>query len=1407
MLITNRKLIRYIAALIIFIFQPITITAATNNTVNNPSSRDAVPVGAVPHTIGNVWCDITNYGWLGDADLATPSMEWPGGTGNMYLYQGSLWIAGINATGAHCTAGDEVEWYPQLSQAKIDAFTAANGTPFTTADYVIVLASSNLSSNIDADYVLWYDSDLYGVRDFDDDRDGLVDEDPLDYIDNDGDGLINEDFAVVSAEDTYTMYNDLWLEKHRPGDEGLGLEVIERTYAWDDYYNHNFIIFEYEIINVGRSSDQDSDDPLLIEPDLPGNIEDVYIGIRFDGDISNAASGEYWYDDLTDYDHELNISYIYDADDPDSPEDDTGEFGLSEGYLYAALLSSPADNLGRIRSPSSHNWWTIDDDPSSDALKYQYMSNGVYATVPPVPYDYRFLQSVGPYDMAPDDTVCIIWAMGVGTGYDGIFVDVGIAHWMANNEFIITGNPPLTPPRDLVITNYNINQVSLRWESGYADYYAGCNIHRADSIDGPYVQLNVEIIPGNTYTDSTITAGNTYYYTVTVEDIFGGESGYSSIVQLNAGAPTPPGGLIASIVNSHIELNWHPHSDTAVVGFNVYRSQSDTNSFTQLNIVPVTTNSFSDLSVVMDSTYFYAVTAVNQAGYESLLSGISSITLSTGLSGLGILLVDDDEETPDQLIDHNFHYMFRHFNYTDWDVSENGIPTSADLLAYSTVIWYTDDNPTSFYNFALPQTDNDYVLNPIPDFLDAGGHLWLMGGEIIYFTDSADTADIFASGKFLHDYLHLDNGGDVASEFTGLVSLGVTGFSDIGIPGLATGTGWPDELVATSELQTIPIYELGGSDGVITGIFYNGADNKVVFWGVNASFIATNGNPLTLAPDDMEQVGYHILMAEFGEAYLDNPAPIPPNNFNVSGWGEDYINLVWDESTEGDIMGYNIYRAPDELSEYAKINSDLIFTGHIYQDSLLSTATEYWYSIKSVDNALQEGEPSLPVMEIAGRPHDPAKPSIISQSGNTIELAWDQHPENDVIGYNLYGREFGSDSTARINTTIITDSSYVIQLSTNAYYISLTAIDSTNIESYPSGEVIVLTGASLDQGILLIDNFHWTPGCYYDHDEINTSIDAGFMYGFQHTDYDVDSQGPENVYDPFFIGNYSSVVLFTDGGYRSAEYADMLVAYGLAGGNLLIMGYNNAAMVSDILSPFGFYPGFFGTNDWPGTGMDGFFGTDYENFHIDVPNDCSPRNFERVYSDADHTYTIFNARNVDGDNRSCAVRSEMPNGNIVIIIGQSLPFLDQNTQSTKDLGRYILETEFGEQYLSTNQTDLLIPDRYELYQNYPNPFNPTTTIRYSLPRAGSTILTIYNLLGQEVIELVNKQEPAGLKSVNWNGFDKNGKIVGTGVYFYQIRVHDPDATGAGDPSSGSILSLSKYSGQGFVQTRKMVVLK
>lgn len=80
-----------------------------------------------------------------------------------------------------------------------------------------------------------------------------------------------------------------------------------------------------------------------------------------------------------------------------------------------------------------------------------------------------------------------------------------------------------------------------------------------------------------------------------------------------------------------------------------------------------------------------------------------------------------------------------------------------------------------------------------------------------------------------------------------------------------------------------------------------------------------------------------------------------------------------------------------------------------------------------------------------------------------------------------------------------------------------------------------------------------------------------------------------------------------------------------------------------------------------------------------------------------------------------------------------------------------------------------IPTHFQLQQNYPNPFNPTTAIRFDVPKAVNVKIDIFNILGQHIRTLVDKEFSAGYFETMWDGKDRNGAGVASGVYIYVMQ--------------------------------------
>ena len=111
----------------------------------------------------------------------------------------------------------------------------------------------------------------------------------------------------------------------------------------------------------------------------------------------------------------------------------------------------------------------------------------------------------------------------------------------------------------------------------------------------------------------------------------------------------------------------------------------------------------------------------------------------------------------------------------------------------------------------------------------------------------------------------------------------------------------------------------------------------------------------------------------------------------------------------------------------------------------------------------------------------------------------------------------------------------------------------------------------------------------------------------------------------------------------------------------------------------------------------------------------------------------------------------------------------------------------------------LLPSHTTLLQNYPNPFNPETWLPYQLAQDASVTIRIYNVKGRLIrtLHLGNKNASVYTtkdKAAHWDGRDRVGQSVASGMYFYTLQVErqrNPDGDGAST----------------FTATRKMVIVK
>lgn len=101
------------------------------------------------------------------------------------------------------------------------------------------------------------------------------------------------------------------------------------------------------------------------------------------------------------------------------------------------------------------------------------------------------------------------------------------------------------------------------------------------------------------------------------------------------------------------------------------------------------------------------------------------------------------------------------------------------------------------------------------------------------------------------------------------------------------------------------------------------------------------------------------------------------------------------------------------------------------------------------------------------------------------------------------------------------------------------------------------------------------------------------------------------------------------------------------------------------------------------------------------------------------------------------------------------------------VGETGLILHFRDSVVSVGENQINIPSEYRLYQNYPNPFNPDTKIEFQLPESASVKLTVYNILGEKIIELINERLNAG-----YYEFVFNGEHLSSATYIYTLQTEN-----------------------------------
>ncbi|MCF7801791.1 MAG: hypothetical protein K9N34_07205 [Candidatus Marinimicrobia bacterium] len=407
---------------------------------------------------GNLWTGLTNYGSVGDPNFSAtgrPSMMWPGGSDNNYLYDGGIWVGtelggepvvttyfynpdveykpttgypgevGTTVNGAKAKSledsymvFDDADERSESNHVPIGVRINQRGMTWSLPDFDDMVAfeyevfNTGLNGDLTDVYVgFWYDVDVASIDATNLAIDDLVDYDGWDQSDSDTDIYDYVDPYDLDG-DGFTGYDEYGVPYYR--DAGQNPNYDPSMVQGDGFYDEWGIVF-------------DADAPALKwQVDVPDLGRVAGEPAVVDGDT------------LKGYQFPRSVSYIYDGDDPVSSSNDYGEREMNpivDGFFGGMLLATdaPWQNVeGRdFKIGYSHQWWNWESDPKTDQDRWDYMqgqhvsSQGKKFLNNPLElgfpqFDYRFLLTSGPFDLPEGQSIKLVYVTVIGRGVEGL---------------------------------------------------------------------------------------------------------------------------------------------------------------------------------------------------------------------------------------------------------------------------------------------------------------------------------------------------------------------------------------------------------------------------------------------------------------------------------------------------------------------------------------------------------------------------------------------------------------------------------------------------------------------------------------------------------------------------------------------------------------------------------------------------------------------------------------------------------------------------------------------------------------------------------------------------------------------------------------------------------------------------
>jgi fibronectin type 3 domain-containing protein len=213
---------------------------------------------------------------------------------------------------------------------------------------------------------------------------------------------------------------------------------------------------------------------------------------------------------------------------------------------------------------------------------------------------------------------------------------------------------------------------------------------------------------------------------------------------------------------------------------------------------------------------------------------------------------------------------------------------------------------------------------------------------------------------------------------------------------------------------------------------------------------------------------------EYSESGVDYP-PAAPTGLSATGYNGS-VGLNWNDNSESDLDGYNIYRSTTSGSGYSKLNSSLLDNSHYTDDDVVNDIT-YYYVVTAVDVNENESGYSSQAWATPQDTEAPATPTALAASAGDqiVQLGWNANSEPDLAGYNIYRSTTSGSGYIKLNSLLLSSPDYNDLSVANAitYYYVVTAVDTSSNESAYSSEVSAtptIYGDFIVNGIVEMDD-------------------------------------------------------------------------------------------------------------------------------------------------------------------------------------------------------------------------------------------------------------------------------------------------------------------------------------------------